>query len=111
MRGRFNEFRSAGHDSVPISAPALDAALHAERLTPDGTRRATWRASLGDLPDGTMVALDDTPHLIRAGLPVPWSFAGYGPPAAAHPARRVEVLTPRSTVRAIASGFTPFRNV
>ena len=107
MRERFNEFRAAWNDSAPISAPDLDAALHAERLTPDGTRQATWIASLGDLPDGTMIALGGAPHHSRAGALLPWSFAGYGPPAPADPARQVEVLTPRSTVRALASGFTP----
>ena len=77
MRGRFNEFRAAW-SANPTAATELDAALHAERLTPDGAQ-ATWRSPLGDLPDGAMVALDRTPHLVRAGALRPWSFSGYGP--------------------------------
>jgi len=105
MRGRFNEFRAAW-SADPPAATELDAALHAERLTPDGAQ-ATWRSPLGDLPDGAMVALDRTPHLVRAGALRPWSFSGYGPPAPFDPALDAEVLTPRSTARAIAAGFRP----
>jgi hypothetical protein len=105
MRGRFNEFRAAW-SADPTAATELDAALHAERLTPDGAQ-ATWRSPLGDLPDGAMVALDRTPHLVRAGALRPWSFSGYGPPAPFDPALDAEVLTPRSTARAIAAGFRP----
>jgi hypothetical protein len=105
MRGRFNEFRAAW-SADPAAATELDAALHAERLTPDGAQ-ATWRSPLGDLPDGAMVALDRTPHLVRAGALRPWSFSGYGPPAPFDPALDAEVLTPRSTARAIAAGFRP----
>jgi hypothetical protein len=104
-RGRFNEFRAAW-SADPTAATELDAALHAERLTPDGAQ-ATWRSPLGDLPDGAMVALDRTPHLVRAGALRPWSFSGYGPPAPFDPALDAEVLTPRSTARAIAAGFRP----
>jgi hypothetical protein len=107
MRERFNQFRAAWNDSAPISAPDLDAALHAERLTADRTQ-ATWRSRLGDLPDGTMVFLDETPHLVRARELLPWSFAGYGDARAADPASEVEVLTPPSTVRALAFGFSPY---
>ena len=105
MRGRFNEFRAAW-SADPTAATELDAALHAERLTPDGAQ-ATWRSPLGDLPDGAMVALDRTSHLVRAGALRPWSFSGYGPPAPFDPALDAEVLTPRSTARAIAAGFRP----
>ena len=105
MRGRFNEFRAAW-SADPTAATELDAALHAERLTSDGAQ-ATWRSPLGDLPDGAMVALDRTPHLVRAGALRPWSFSGYGPPAPFDPALDAEVLTPRSTARAIAAGFRP----
>ena len=105
MRGRFNEFRAAW-SADPVAATELDAALHAERLTPDGAQ-ATWRSPLGDLPDGAMVAIDRTPHLVRAGALRPWSFSGYGPAAPLDPGREAEVLTPRSTARAIAAGFRP----
>jgi hypothetical protein len=109
MRRRFNDFRAAwGVDT--ISAPELDAALHAERLTPGG-EQARWRAQLGELADGVMVALGGSPYLVRGGALLPWSFAGYGEPARLARERAVEVLTPRSTAGAMGAGFTPFRNV
>ena len=105
MRDRFNEFRSAWSDD-PVPATELDAALHAERLTPDGGQ-ATWHSPLGDLPEGAMIAVDGTPHLVRGGAVFPWSFSGYGAATPLDPGREVEVLTPRSTTGAIAAGFRP----
>jgi hypothetical protein len=109
MRARFNEFRAAW-GAPALRAGDLDAALHAERLTPAGGQ-ATWRSRLGALPDGTMVAIAGTPRLWREGYLRRWSSSGYGPPEPADPADEVTVLTPRSTTRALASGFTPCANV
>jgi hypothetical protein len=103
-RARFNEFRAAWGDPR-LRAPKLDAALHAERLTPNG-ERATHDARLADLPDGVIVALHGRPHLWAGGELRPWSFAGYGPPVA-RPDGAVAILTPPSTVAAIAAGFRP----
>ena len=105
MRGRFNEFRAAW-STDPVSATELDAALHAERLTLDGGQ-APWRSPLGDLPDGAMVAVDGTAHLVSGGAVRPWSFSGYGAATPLDRGREVEVLTPRSTTRVIAAGFRP----
>jgi hypothetical protein len=104
LRGRFNEFRAAWGDER-IRATELDATLHVERLTADG-RQATHRARLADLPDGVIVAIAGEPHLWRADALHPWSFAGYGPPRPADDGE-VTVLTPPSSVRAIAAGFAP----
>jgi hypothetical protein len=109
MRERFNQFRAAWSRD-PVRAPEIDAALEAERLTPDGSQ-ATWRSALGELPDGAMVAIAGTPHLLHDGALRPWSFGGYGPPAQLDPEREAEVLTPRATVRALGSGFVPVPNV
>jgi hypothetical protein len=89
---------------------ALDAVLHRERLTPAGTQR-TFRARLGDLPAGVFVALprgEDEAYLFAEKRLWRWAPRGY----AAAPRRwrgetEVTVLTPRSTVRAIAAGYTP----
>src|SRR5262249_33079094 len=42
-----------------------------------------------------------------AGRVWPWSFGGYGAPAELGGAGPVEVLTPPSTVAAIAAGYRP----
>lgn len=108
QRERFLLFRrwwAAGNPGpAEPTAPEMDAALHADRL--DGRRRA-WEARLGDLPAGVMVVLpgDEIPALVGPGGLRPWSFGGYGPPAFFPPGVRFRVLTPLSTVRAIAAGF------
>ena len=105
MRERFNEFRTAWGDAG-VRAPEIDDTLHAERLTPTG-QRATHRAFLADLPDGVVAELDGAAFLWRANALRPWSFAGYGAPRAAM-REEVAVLTPPSTVEAIAAGFVPY---
>jgi hypothetical protein len=109
MHDRYNEFRAAWSPD-PISAPELDAALQAERLTPAG-ERATWHSRLGGLPDGTMVAAGGTAFLLREGALRRWSFSGYGEPVPIEPKRAFEVLTPPSTVSVLRAGFVPFGNV
>jgi hypothetical protein len=90
------------------SIDALDAVLHRERVRPDCSK-VTYRARLGGLPDGVFVAPDDDPrtaflvlgrHLLR------WSPGGYTG-RLRNAAAEVAVLTPRSTVRAIAHGYAP----
>lgn len=90
---------------APGNADAMDAALHGERLA--GRRKRVWWSRLADLPNGAMVALDGRPHALRASGLLPWSFAGYGSPVARDARREVDVLTPRSSVLAIAAGYQP----
>ena len=113
-RPRYLEFRAAwdagrrGRDAAPrfLRADEIDRILHAERLDRDG-RKKTYRAALSSLPDGTMVERAGAPHLVWGGTLRPWSFGGYGPavPPALH--EQVDVLTPRSIVGAIGTGFVP----
>ena len=112
-RSRYEEFRAAwargrgDAAGAPLpSAVAMDAVLHAERLSPDGGKR-TYEAPLASLPDGTMVEHGGHPHLIWIGALRPWSFEGYGAPVRVPADARVRVLTPKSLVRAIRAGFTP----
>jgi hypothetical protein len=119
QRERFVSFRAhwaaANPELAGGAAPlvdTIDGALHRERLTdhprPRDKRKRTYAAPLAELPDGVLVVLDasDTPHLVRGGALYPWSFNGYGPPTARDSAT-VQVLTPPSTVRAIAHGYAP----
>jgi hypothetical protein len=60
---------------------------------------------LDKLPDGAMVQAGEESFVIAGGKPLRWSFAGY---------RKVEgltgeamLITPPSTVRAMAAGFGP----
>ena len=112
-RSRYEEFRAAwarGRGeaaAAPLpSAVAIDAVLHAERLSPDGGKK-TYEAPLSSLPDGSMIEHAGLPHLLWRGSLRPWSFEGYGPPLHAGGSARVTVLTPPSIVSAIRAGFEP----
>lgn len=91
---------------VPITI--IDQELHRDRVAPDGRQR-TFSAELDTLPDGVFVTLSGVPEplLVCRGALWPWSPEGYGP-ARDRPAQAVTtVLTPRSTVCAIAAGYAP----
>ncbi len=59
------------------------------------------------LPDGAFVVLDGRAHALRDGRLRPWTFGGYGPPVSYDGNAEVEVLTPPSTVAALAAGYRP----
>ncbi len=86
---------------------AIDRELDADRRAPGGRRR-TFEAPLGTLPDGTFVELAGEPWLVWRGRLAPWTPAGYRTPVSSgSPATIVTVVTPRSTVAAIAAGYAP----
>lgn len=98
-RGRYNEFRAAWGGAP--SADDMDAQLHRERLGDHCD--AAW----GSLPNGTFVIYDDMPAVVSGSKLVPWSATGYGVPVHRPAKGTVTVLTPPSTVAALASGYTP----
>jgi len=95
---------------APARAPEMDATLHAERVGEQG-RKITYRAQLAGLPDGVFVRIaDDGPaqaYLVDNGRILAWSPAGYGPALPAPKRRDLEVLTPRSIVAVLSSGYRP----
>ncbi len=119
MRDRLREFQEAwaaanpgGTEPTP-SAPALDRALHAERI---GRRRekVTFKAKVGELPDGVLVIPADqngaepAPRLIWQGAAWRWALTGYSDATPLDSGAPVDVLTPRSTVRSFGAGFRPY---
>jgi hypothetical protein len=109
-RGDFLAFaeawRAARDLPHPPRAAEMDTALHRER-TDRSRRKLSYLASTAELPDGVMIRDGNQPGLLIAGQVRPWSFQGYGAPAPADPAGRVEVLTPPSIVAAITAGYAP----
>jgi hypothetical protein len=88
-------------------APDMDLTLHRERVD-QARRQRTHRAPVGQLPDGVMVrAAGGAVGLLLGGRLRPWSFQGYRGPAAGQLPDVAEVLTPPSTVAAIAAGYPP----
>jgi methylphosphotriester-DNA--protein-cysteine methyltransferase len=61
MRDRFGEFRdrwavaNAEASGTAVSAAAIDRVLHDERIGP-GRSKVTFRATVGELPDGALLA-------------------------------------------------------
>jgi hypothetical protein len=89
----------------PGGADAMDEALHRERV--ENRRKRLWRARLGDLPEGAMVARDGRAYAVRSGMLWPWSFAGYRAHLPLEPDLIADVLTPPSTVAALAGDYRP----
>jgi len=91
---------------TPIAA--IDRELDRDRRGPDGRQR-TFTAALVSLPDGVFVSLPSgtAACLLWRGALWPWSPAGYDRAARRRVADEATVLTPRSTVAAIAAGYTP----
>jgi hypothetical protein len=54
-----------------------------------------------------MIRHDGGPGLLAGGLVRPWSFGGYLRPVALPAGAAVEVLTPPSSVAALAAGYAP----
>lgn len=122
MRARYDAYRHAwarahpraGCESLP-SAPAIDAVLHAARLTANGDRH-TGVIRAADVPDGAMVcrALNqpmcvEPVYLRWRGQWLRWSMTGYLPldSAGIAASEPLHVLTPQPTVDALRSGYTP----
>lgn len=93
-------------DAPGVKAPDLDRRLHGERLR----ERATLTESEANLlPDGSFVCVGSTAYARRGLSALPFSFDGYGParPWAEIAALSPALLTPRTSVVALANGYRP----
>ncbi len=95
----------------PLGSTALDALLAAERLRRgrglDRARdRITWEAPARDLPDGTVHLQDGTSRVLLDARSLAFGFGGWHSPVA-RPRGQVAVLTPPTSVLALANGFVP----
>ena len=90
-------------------APIVDKRLHKERLASGGKPPAIKAEDLAGLPDGAMIADGDAAYALRGGKALPWSFAGYGEPAAfgSVTGRQLRLLTPATTISVLRRGFEP----
>jgi|SRR6516162_2535948 len=102
----YQQFRAlwARCNGQPVSADLIDRQLHSERL--EGRRnKRTYRARLGDLPDGAYISLDGRAWLVRGNYVFMWSDLGYTERRARLPSLDVDVLTPPSTVAILRAGY------
>ncbi|GKQ55791.1 hypothetical protein [Bradyrhizobium sp. Ce-3] len=101
---RFRAAWEQGNGLSDLSAKAMDAALHAERLDRGKKRLHPLPMPVHALPDGAMVQANGESYLVADGVALRWSFAGYGRADIPGPA---VLLTPPSTVRALLAGYRP----
>ena len=87
----------------------MDARLHRERIDPATNRQRRHTDHLDDVPDGAFVFVPGTHHpaLVLGDHLVPCGPEGYGKPVERPQRTEAVILTPRSTVAALAAGYRP----
>ena len=103
-----NRFRAAwerGNGVTSVRAGEIDRVLHRERLDHGRKRLHPLPMPLSKLPDGAMVQQGADSYLIAKGRAFRWSPSGYR--AAEISAEKALLLTPPSTLRALAAGYRP----
>jgi hypothetical protein len=110
--GRFKAAWQAGNMGRGLECDpgiaTIDREMHRDRVDLGGRQR-TFPADIGTLPEGVFVALpaETVPVLLWGGSLWAWAPTGYGSPRERPSGMVVTVLTPRSTVGAIAAGYVP----
>lgn len=102
---RHEDYRSILGLTGATGADDLDRQLHGERLGGDVAGRSLQARRFEELPDGTFVLLDGAAYVVLAKSLLRWTAGGY----AVHvrrPRGRVDVVTPPTSVRVLASGWT-----
>jgi hypothetical protein len=92
-----------------MSAPEMDAILHAERLASGEQPSPLTAAAVHALPDGVVVAFGARRYAVHQGRLLPWRFEGYGdarPPCRPLPSG-ARLVTPPATVAALRAGYRP----
>jgi hypothetical protein len=108
-RSDYNRFTGLWLELHPgqIGADAIDAQLHEERLTAGRRERRLHEARYSELPDGTFVLEAGGPHLVLARQLLTWSPGGYREAHRRPRHGRATVITPRSLIAILRSGWSP----
>ena len=101
---RFRAAWEKGSRKSGVLAPEMDAILHRERLA-SGKKLHPLPMPLEKLPDGAMVQSGERSFLIAKGKPLLWTPSGYR--AVKGGLTDAKLLTPPSTLRALAAGSRP----
>ena len=107
-RNDANRFRAAweeGSGLANVSARELDATLHRERLDGGGKRRHELPMPPQQLPDGAMLQEGAQIYLMVQGRALLWTPGGYR--ETDNTIEGALLLTPPSTLRALAAGYSP----
>jgi hypothetical protein len=103
---RYRSAWAAGNGVEPPKAAAIDAVLHTERLDGRVKRLHILSDAVGALPDGAMLAAGQEAYVMVNHRAFRWTADGYRA-VALPPAEAIRLLTPPSTVRALAAGYRP----
>jgi hypothetical protein len=109
-RGAYNDFRrawAAGYGVAVPLAKQIDRQLHGERIVRGTHRRRVHPAGWAGLPAGAFVRLDDGPALVLDDAVVPWTTRGYATPRRRPRRGTASLITPPSTMAALANGYRP----
>jgi hypothetical protein len=91
---------------VPLpSAKDMNRQLHAERIFRGTHRRRFHSMAWRGLPDGTFVLVDNEPFLVLGERLVHWTDAGYSERLTRPVEGDARVITPPSSVAALAAGY------
>jgi hypothetical protein len=110
---RYRNAIAAALESESLSAADdLNRRLAAQRLRPGrGLDRATdrilWRLEIGRLPSGAVIVIDGTATLLLDDRVLDFAFTGWGHPRLRPRNGEVPVLTPPTSVAALANGYVP----
>ena len=102
---RFHESWAAGNAVARLAAGGMDRVLHVERLDGRAKRLHTPREPAETLPEGAMLASGSNWLLVANGRWCRWTPEGYR--RADPPPLGWKLLTPPSTLRALAAGYQP----
>ena len=100
---RFKALFNAANGTETLAQ--IDRRMQRDRITRSRIQ-VRYSAQATDLPDGTFVLHDATPHLLWGTKALRYSPAGYTD-ALPRPTRAITVLTPASTVATLQQGYQP----
>jgi len=107
-RASYDAYREAWAQGLGMERPSakeINRRLHSERIFRGTHRRRLHPMSWSDLPDGSFVLIDRSPHLVLDGHLVEWTLRGYGDRRARPAGGEAKVVTPPATVAALRAGY------
>jgi hypothetical protein len=112
---RLDEFKHAwaagieGRPGASTLVSRIDPVLKRDRREDSGRQRK-FEARINELPDGVVVQIhgeESVARLLWGSRLLRWAWTGYTDALTIEPAIKVRVLTPASTVKALAAGYVP----
>jgi hypothetical protein len=109
-RGAYDDYRRAWAHGLRTDVPRakeIDQQLHRERIVRGTHRRRLHPRDWPTVPVGAFVRVDGSAALVLEEVIVPWSSGGYQTACPRPPAGQVDVITPPSSLAALAGGYRP----